>query len=127
MLDASGSIQSEADFKLCIEFIKGVYHAFGMGGGIRFAFVIFGSSAQVIFDFSKYSSISEVDSALGQVGSLFKVQSSSNLSEYFYLTILCKEETHVTEQQFRLLCGGYVHRRQAQKRPALRSLDSKFR
>lgn len=68
MLDASSSIQGEADFKLCIEFIKVVFHAFGMGGGIRFALVIFGSSAQVVFDFSKYSSISDVDSALSQVG-----------------------------------------------------------
>lgn len=67
MLDASSSIQGEADFKLCIEFIKTVFHAFGMGGGIRFALVIFGSSAQVVFDFSKYSSISEVDTALSQV------------------------------------------------------------
>ena len=67
MLDASESIQSEADFTLCIEFIKVIFHAFGMGGGIRFALVIFGSSAQVVFDFSKYSSISDVDKALGGV------------------------------------------------------------
>lgn len=67
MLDASGSIQGEANFKLCIDFIKVVFHAFGMGGGIRFALVIFGSSAQVVFDFSKYSSISDVDAALAQV------------------------------------------------------------
>lgn len=67
MLDASGSIQGEANFKLCIDFIKVVFHAFGMGGGIRFALVIFGSSAQVVFDFSKYSSISDVDAASAQV------------------------------------------------------------
>ena len=67
MLDASDSIQSEAEFNLCIEFIKVIFHAFGMGGGIRFALVIFGSSAQVVFDFSKYSSISDVDQALGGV------------------------------------------------------------
>lgn len=70
MLDASDSLQGEANFKLCIEFIKIVFHAFGMGGGIRFALVLFGSSAQVAFDFSKYSSISEVDSALGQVNEI---------------------------------------------------------
>lgn len=67
MLDASDSIQSEADFNLCIEFIKVIFHAFGMGDGIRFALVIFGSSAQVVFDFSKYSSISDVDKVLGGV------------------------------------------------------------
>ena len=67
MLDASESIQGEANFKLCIEFIKIVFSSFGMGGGIRFALVIFGSSAQVVFDFSKYSSISDVETALGQV------------------------------------------------------------
>lgn len=67
MLDASDSLQGEVNFKLCIEFIKIVFHAFGMGGGIRFALVLFGSSAQVVFDFSKYSSISDIDGALGQV------------------------------------------------------------
>jgi len=67
MLDASDSLQGEANFNLCIEFIKTVFHAFGMGGGIRFALVLFASSAQVVFDFSKYSSISDLDGALGQV------------------------------------------------------------
>lgn len=71
MLDASDSIQGEANFKLCIEFILVIFRAFGMSGGIRFALVLFGSSAQVAFDFSKYSSISEVETALGQVYVLF--------------------------------------------------------
>lgn len=70
MLDASDSLKGEENFKLCIEFIKAVFHAFGMGGGIRFALVLFGSSAQVVFDFSKYSSISDLDVALGQVSKL---------------------------------------------------------
>lgn len=70
MLDASDSLNGEENFKLCIEFIKTVFHAFGMGGGIRFALVLFGSSAQVVFDFSKYSSISDLDVALGQVGKI---------------------------------------------------------
>ena len=47
MLDASTSIGGEANFKLCIEFIKTFFHAFTLGGGIRFGFVIFGSSAKV--------------------------------------------------------------------------------
>ena len=67
MLDASDSLQGEANFDLCIAFIKIVFHAFGMGSGIRFGLVLFGSSAQVVFDFSKYSSISDLDGALGQV------------------------------------------------------------
>lgn len=70
MLDASDSLKGEENFKLCIEFIKTVFHAFGMGGGIRFALVVFGSSAQVVFDFSKYSSISDLDVALGQVSKI---------------------------------------------------------
>jgi len=67
MLDASDSLQGEANFNLCIEFIRTVFHAFGMGSGIRFALVLVASSAQVVFDFSKYSSISDLDGALGQV------------------------------------------------------------
>lgn len=80
MLDASDSLQGEANFKLCIEFIKIVFHALGMGGGIRFALVLFGSSAQVVFDFSKYTSISDVDTALGQVRAV--------VSEQFKLTLV---------------------------------------
>lgn len=80
MLDASDSLQGEANFKLCIEFIKIVFHAFGMGGGIRFALVLFGSSAQVVFDFSKYTSISDVDTALGQVRAV--------VSDQFKLTVV---------------------------------------
>ena len=80
MLDASDSLQGEENFKLCIEFIKIVFHAFGMGGGIRFALVLFGSSAQVVFDFSKYTSISDVDTALGQVRAV--------VSEQFKLTLV---------------------------------------
>ena len=68
MLDASSNINSDADFQLCITFIKVVFHAFSMGGGgIRFALVIFGSSAKIVFDFKEYSSISDVDKALDKV------------------------------------------------------------
>lgn len=67
MLDASDSVGGEANFKLAIQFIITVFRAFTLGGGIRFAFVIFGSSAQVVFDFSKYTSMSEVEAAMGQV------------------------------------------------------------
>ena len=67
MLDASNSIQSEANFKLGKEFIKTVFHAVGLGGGRRFALVTFGSSAQVVFDFSKYSSLSDIDTAIDKV------------------------------------------------------------
>lgn len=81
MLDASASIQGEANFKLCIDFIKVVFHAFG--GGIRFALVIFGSSTQVVFDFSKYSSISDVDTALGQVSNANTFFSVIKHSFYF--------------------------------------------
>lgn len=84
MLDASASIQGEANFKLCIDFIKVVFHAFGMGGGIRFALVIFGSSAQVVFDFSKYSSISDVDTALGQVSTFTAYTFFSVIKHSFY-------------------------------------------
>lgn len=84
MLDASGSIQGEANFKLCIGFIKAVFHAFGMGGGIRFALVIFGNSAQVVFDFSKYSSISDVDAALGQVSTFTAYRFFSVIKHSFF-------------------------------------------
>ena len=47
MLDASTSVGGEANFKMCISFVKAFFHAFTLGAEIRFGFVIFGSSAKV--------------------------------------------------------------------------------
>jgi hypothetical protein len=62
MLDISESIQSEANIKLCITFIKAVFMSFsaGLGSSVRFGFVTFSASATVVFDFAKYTSASQV-------------------------------------------------------------------
>ena len=65
MLDASSSIGGEANFKLCLQFIKSVYSSCTISStAYRVGLVLFGASASVSFDFSKYSSASEIDSAI---------------------------------------------------------------
>lgn len=81
MLDASKNINSDEDFKLCVEFIKVVFHAFGMAGGIRFALVTFGGTAKVVFDFKEYSSISDVDLALDKVWINYLSAERSDISQ----------------------------------------------
>ena len=66
MLDASSSLGGEANFQLCLTFIKAVYGSFSISStGYRIGMVLFGASASVSFDFSKYSSASEIDAAIG--------------------------------------------------------------
>ena len=68
MLDASSSIGGDANFQLCLNFIKAVYGSFTISAtGYRIGLVLFGASASVSFDFSKYSSASEVDAAIGSM------------------------------------------------------------
>ncbi|EDO32447.1 predicted protein [Nematostella vectensis] len=70
MLDASSSIQGETNFQLCITFVKSVFMAFsgsGFGTSLRFGFVIFGSSAQVVFKFDQYTQVSQLESAFASV------------------------------------------------------------
>ena len=68
MLDTSSSIGGEANFQLCIKFIKSVYASFTISStAYRIGLVLFGASASVSFDFSKYSSASELDSAIGSM------------------------------------------------------------
>lgn len=68
MLDASSSIGGDANFQLCLKFIKAVYSSFTISATeYRIGLVLFGASASVSFDFSKYSSASEVDAAIGSM------------------------------------------------------------
>lgn len=68
MLDASSSIGGDANFQLCLKFIKAVYGSFTISAtGYHIGLVLFGASASVSFDFSKYSSVSEVDAAIGSM------------------------------------------------------------
>ena len=68
MLDASSSIGGEANFKLCLQFIKSVYSSFTISStAYRIGLVLFGASASVSFDFGKYSSASEIDSAITSI------------------------------------------------------------
>ncbi|EDO28536.1 predicted protein [Nematostella vectensis] len=64
MLDTSSSISGEANFKLALEFIVTVFQQIGMTATIRFGFMIFGSSSQVVFDFTKFSSFAETGQIL---------------------------------------------------------------
>lgn len=68
MLDASSSIGGESNFQLCVQFIKSVYGSFTISStAYRIGLVLFGASASVSFDFSKYSSAAEIDSAIGSM------------------------------------------------------------
>lgn len=68
MLDASSSIGGDANFQLCLNFIKAVYGRFRISAtGYRIGMVLFGASASVSFDFSKYSSILDIDAAIGSM------------------------------------------------------------
>ena len=68
MLDASSSIGGQANFQLCLKFIKSVYASFTISStAYRVGLVLFGASASVSFDFGKYSSASEIDSAIGSL------------------------------------------------------------
>lgn len=68
MLDASSSLGGDANFQLCLTFIKAVYGSFTISASeYRIGLVLFGASASVSFDFSKYSSASEVDDAIGNM------------------------------------------------------------
>lgn len=64
MFDTSTSIGGEANFKLCLSFIVSIYEYIGISAQIRFSFIQFGSKASIVFDFSKYTSITEVKSAV---------------------------------------------------------------
>lgn len=47
MVDTSSSIGGEANFQLVIEFVISIFHAFTLGGGVRYGLVAFGSSVKV--------------------------------------------------------------------------------
>lgn len=64
MLDTSTNIGGEANFKLCLEFMVSVYEYIGVSASIRFSFIRFGSKAEIVFDFSKYTSITEIKTAV---------------------------------------------------------------
>ncbi|KAJ7385815.1 hypothetical protein OS493_013849 [Desmophyllum pertusum] len=67
MVDVSSSIGGDANFQLVMKFVTSIFHSFTMGGAVRYGLVVFGSSAKVVFGFSQYTSISEVDSAVASV------------------------------------------------------------
>lgn len=68
MLDASSSIGGDANFQLCLQFIKAIYGSFSISAtGYRIGMVLFGASASVSFDFGKYSSASEIGDAIGSM------------------------------------------------------------
>ena len=68
MLDASSNIGGAENFQMCLNFIKAVYARFTISSsGYRIGLVLFGASASVLFDFSKFYSVSEIDSALANV------------------------------------------------------------
>lgn len=68
MLDASSSLGGDANFQLCLSFIEAIYGSFTISStAFRIGLVLFGSSASVSFDFSKYSSSSEIDAAIGSM------------------------------------------------------------
>ena len=68
MLDISSSINGEANLKLCISFIKALYASFTVSASAyHIGMVTFSASAQVVFDFSMYTSASEIDGALGKI------------------------------------------------------------
>lgn len=64
LLDTSTSIGGKSNFKLALSFIVAVYQALGVSAQIRVAFIIFGSSTNVVFGFSKYTSFTEVKAAV---------------------------------------------------------------
>lgn len=64
LLDTSTSIGGDANFKLTLSFIVAVFKAIGVSAQIRVAFVIFGGSTKVVFGFTQYTSITEVESAV---------------------------------------------------------------
>lgn len=64
MLDTSTNIGGEANFKLCLTFIVAVYEAIGLSAQIRFSFIRFGKSAEIVFGFTKYTSINDVRTAV---------------------------------------------------------------
>lgn len=68
MLDASSSIGGDTNFQLCLKFVKAVYSSFTISAtGYRIGMVLFGASASVSFDFSKYTSASAIDAAIGSM------------------------------------------------------------
>ncbi|EDO32446.1 predicted protein [Nematostella vectensis] len=68
MLDTSTSLGGEANLKITLDFIKAVYGSFTISSSAyRVGVVIFGSSAKVAFDFSKFSSSAEIESGLSEI------------------------------------------------------------
>lgn len=68
MLDASSSIGGDVNFQLCLKFIKSICSSFTISSkAYRIGLILFGASASVSFGFSKYSSASQLDSAIGEL------------------------------------------------------------
>ncbi|KAJ7385797.1 hypothetical protein OS493_013831 [Desmophyllum pertusum] len=67
MVDASSNIKDKANFRLVLNFVTRVFHSFTLGDGVRYGLVVFGESVKVVFEFSRYTSMAQVDSAVANV------------------------------------------------------------
>ncbi|XP_078372611.1 cochlin-like [Oculina patagonica] len=65
LVDASSSIGGEQNFRLVLNFVTKVFHSFSLRDGMRYGFVAFGSSVKIVFGFSEYTAMSDIDSAVG--------------------------------------------------------------
>lgn len=65
MLDASSSVGSDTNFQQCLSFVRAIYSSVTISSTkFRIGLVLFGASASVSFDFSKYNSASEIDAVI---------------------------------------------------------------
>ncbi|XP_078375014.1 cochlin-like isoform X2 [Oculina patagonica] len=67
MVDTSSSIKGEVNFQLVKKFVTKVFHLFSRGGDVRYGLVVFGNKAEVVFGFSQYASMLEIDSAVANL------------------------------------------------------------
>lgn len=64
LLDSSTSIEGDANFQLALAFVVAVFEAIGVSAQMRVAFIIFGSTTQVVFNFEKYTAFADVRTAV---------------------------------------------------------------